>query len=69
VSITMPIFKDFAVISSRYFEVRAEGAPLYSENTRKRPNFRDFAHRGARRSGSYVNMVKVGFNVGKFGDQ
>jgi hypothetical protein len=61
----MPIFKDFSVINSRYFDVGAEGALLYSENTRKRPNFGDFAHRGARRSGSYVNMVKVGFQRGE----
>jgi len=61
----MPIFKDFWVIFCRYSAVRADGDPLYSENPRKRRSFGDLAHRGARRSRSYVNMVKVGFQRGE----
>lgn len=40
---------------------------LYCETHRKHRKYQDFAIRGARRSMSYVNMVKVGFQFGEFG--
>ncbi len=41
------------------------GRQLYRETCRKHRKYHDFAYSGARRSGTYVNMVKVAFEHGE----
>jgi hypothetical protein len=61
----MPILSGLAGISFRTVGLSAMSGQLYSEKRRKRWNYRDIAYRGERRSGLYVNMVKVGFQHGE----
>ena len=63
----MPTFNGlFAMFTA--CEVDSERSrQLYRETHRKHRKYHDFAIRGARRSRSYVNMVKVGFQIGEFG--
>jgi hypothetical protein len=66
-SITMPTFKGlFAMFCACEVDSERSGQ-LYREIRRKHRKYHDFAIRGARRSRSYVNMVKVGFRIGEFG--
>jgi hypothetical protein len=61
----MPIFNGLGVIFFSPQELSPGSGQLYSEICRKRWNYRDFAYLGERRSGLYVNMVKVGFQHGE----
>jgi hypothetical protein len=43
----------------------AGSGQLYRENRRKHPKYHDFAQADARRSRTYVNMVKIVFQSGE----
>lgn len=62
----MPIFSGFCAISSASGVVSDGSDRLYRETCAKHRKSHDFAYRGARRSGSYVNMVKVAFQRGEY---
>ena len=61
----MPIFSGFLIIFRKSGVIAVGGGQLYREIFRKHWISEDFAYRGARRSSSYVNMVKVGFHSGE----
>ncbi len=61
----MPSFSAFLAMFSGTCGDLDRGGQLYLENILKQRKTRHFVYCGGRRSGTYVNMVKIAFQSGE----